>query len=81
MTPLKPVAPGRKALLGIAFFVLFVAVWAAATLGGFVSRTFLADPVTMLIAGGTLTVIAMIAACFPAMRAAKVDPLVALRVE
>jgi len=40
-----------------------------------------ADPVTMFIAGGTLTVIAMIAACFPAMRAAKVDPLVALRVE
>ena len=54
MTPLKPVAPGRKALLGIAFFVLFVAVWAAATLGGFVSRTFLADPVTMLREGWAL---------------------------
>jgi predicted permease len=40
-----------------------------------------ADPLTMMMAGGTLTVIAMIAACFPAMRAAKVDPLVALRVE
>jgi len=54
MTPLKPVTPGRKALLGIAFFVLFVAVWAAATLGGFVSRTFLADPVTMLREGWAL---------------------------
>ena len=39
------------------------------------------DPVTMLTAAGTLTVIAIAAACFPAMRAAIVDPLVALRVE
>jgi len=39
------------------------------------------DPVTMLVAGVTLTVVAMFAACFPAMRAAKVDPMVALRVE
>jgi NitT/TauT family transport system permease protein len=54
MTPLKPIAPGRKAVLGIAFFVLFVAVWAAATLGGFVSKTFLADPGTMLREGWAL---------------------------
>ena len=54
MTPLKPIAPGRKAVLGIAFFVVFVAVWAAATLGGFVSKTFLADPVTMLREGWAL---------------------------
>jgi ABC-type antimicrobial peptide transport system permease subunit len=39
------------------------------------------DPVTMLAAGATLTAVAMLAACFPAMRAAKVDPMVALRVE
>jgi predicted permease len=39
------------------------------------------DPLTMLVAAVTLTVVAMLAACFPAMRAAKVDPMVALRVE
>jgi len=54
MTPLKPIPPGRKAALGIAFFVLFVAAWGAATLGGFVSKTFLADPVTMLREGWAL---------------------------
>ena len=54
MTPLKPVAPLKRVLLGIAFFVLFVAVWAFATFGGFVSKTFLADPWTMLKSGWTL---------------------------
>jgi len=46
--PLEPVSQGVRIVLGISFFVLFVAAWAFATLGGFVSRTFLADPVTML---------------------------------
>ena len=46
--PLEPVSQGTRVTLGIAFFVLFVAAWAFATLGGFVSRTFLADPITML---------------------------------
>ena len=46
--PLEPVAPGARIVLGISFFVLFVAAWAVATLGGYVSKTFLADPVTML---------------------------------
>jgi NitT/TauT family transport system permease protein len=48
MRPLEPVAPGARVALGVSFFILFVAAWAFATLGGFVSRTFLADPVTML---------------------------------
>jgi ABC-type nitrate/sulfonate/bicarbonate transport system permease component len=48
MKPLVPVAPATRIVLGISFFVLFVAVWAAATFGGFVSKTFLADPVTMV---------------------------------
>jgi NitT/TauT family transport system permease protein len=52
--PLKPVPPARRAVLGVAFFVLFFAVWAAATFGGFVSRTFLADPVTMVREGWSL---------------------------
>ena len=54
MTPLKPIPPGRKAVLGILFFVLFVGAWGVATFGGFVSKTFLADPLTMLREGWAL---------------------------
>ena len=54
MTPLKPIAPRRKAALGIAFFVLFFAAWAVATFGGFVPKTFLADPLAMLREGWDL---------------------------
>ncbi len=54
MTPLKPISRGRKVALGIAFFVVFVAAWSAATFGGFVSKTFLADPLTMLREGWAL---------------------------
>ena len=54
MKPLTPIAPGLRIALGVAFFVVFVAVWAAATLGGYVSPTFLADPLTMLRSGWTL---------------------------
>src|ERR671912_1966707 len=46
--PLEPVSPSARMLLGISFFVLFAGAWAFATLGGYVSRTFLADPITML---------------------------------
>lgn len=48
MRPLEPISEGRKILLGLAFFVLFFAAWAVATLGGYVSKTFLADPITMV---------------------------------
>ena len=54
MKPLVPVAPGTRVVLGISFFVLFVAVWAGATFGGFVSKTFLADPLTMVRSGYSL---------------------------
>lgn len=54
MKPLTPVDPAARLALGIAFFVIFTAAWAAATLGGFVSKTFLADPLTMLRSGWTL---------------------------
>ena len=54
MRPLTPVAPGRRIALGIAFFVLFVAAWAVATFGGFVQKTFLADPVQMVRSGWVL---------------------------
>lgn len=48
MHPLEPIDPRARLALGILFFVLFFAGWGIATLGGFVSPTFLADPVTML---------------------------------
>ena len=48
MAPLEPVGARARWLLGVGFFVLFVAVWAFFTLGGFVSPTFLASPVTMV---------------------------------
>lgn len=46
--PLEPVSQSTRIVLGISFFIIFIAAWAFATLGGFVSRTFLADPITML---------------------------------
>lgn len=48
MVPLKGISTGLRIGLGVGFFVLFVAVWALVTLGGMVSPTFLADPVTMV---------------------------------
>ncbi len=56
MRPLQPVTPGVRIALGISFFVLFFAVWAFATFGGYVSKTFLADPVTMVRSGYDLLV-------------------------
>jgi NitT/TauT family transport system permease protein len=54
MKPLVPVPRTRRIALGVAFFVVFVAAWSLATLGGFVSKTFLADPLTMLEEGWML---------------------------
>jgi NitT/TauT family transport system permease protein len=54
MKPLTPVSPGARVALGISFFVVFVAAWSAATFGGLVQKTFLADPLTMLRSGFTL---------------------------
>src|SRR5438445_1917828 len=48
MRPLDPVTSKQRAAYGIAFFVLFVALWAWATFGGYVSKTFLANPLTMV---------------------------------
>ena len=51
MRPLQPVKPGTRLALGVSFFILFFAVWAVFTLGGYVSKTFLADPITMVRSG------------------------------
>lgn len=56
MRPLHPVSPGIRTVLGISFFVLFVAFWAWITLGGHVNRIFLADPLSMLRDGWRLLV-------------------------
>jgi NitT/TauT family transport system permease protein len=54
MTPLKPVDRPTRIALGVMFFMLFTAVWAAVTLGGLVPKNFLADPFTMARSGVTL---------------------------
>jgi NitT/TauT family transport system permease protein len=56
MKPLVPVAPGTRIVLGVAFFVLFFAVWSAVTLGGLVPKQFLASPIQMVASGWTLLV-------------------------
>ncbi len=54
MKPLTPVSAAARVALGVAFFVVFVAAWSAATFSGYVSKTFLADPWTMLKSGWML---------------------------
>ncbi|TAN02066.1 MAG: ABC transporter permease [Rhizobiaceae bacterium] len=56
MRPLHPVSREARAVLGVSFFVIFVAFWAWMTLGGYVSRVFLADPWSMLKDGWRLLV-------------------------
>jgi NitT/TauT family transport system permease protein len=48
LRPLEPIGQTARIGLGFGFFVLFVASWSLVTNGGFVSKTFLADPLTML---------------------------------
>ena len=54
MRPLEPVSPTQRVTYGIAFFIVFVALWSWATFGGYVSKTFLANPLTMLQEGWDL---------------------------
>ncbi len=53
-TPLKPVAPTVRTVLGISCFVLFFLCWGIATYGGFVKPLFLASPGDSLKAGWVL---------------------------
>ena len=48
MRPLEPVSQLVRIGLGVSFFVLFFVAWAVATLGGFVPKIFLADPISMV---------------------------------
>jgi NitT/TauT family transport system permease protein len=54
LKPLTPISTAKRITLGVSFFVLFFTVWAVATFGGYVSKTFLADPITMVKSGYTL---------------------------
>ena len=54
MKPLAPISNMARVALGILFFVLFFAAWGHVTLGGYVSKTFLADPLTMVEEGYVL---------------------------
>ncbi len=54
LAPLEPVSARAQWTLGGGFFVLFVFVWAGFTLGGLVSPTFLASPITMVKEGWLL---------------------------
>src|SRR5438477_9277438 len=56
MRPLDPVSSKQRVACGLAFFLLFVALWSWATLGGHVSKTFLANPLTMLQEGWELLI-------------------------
>jgi NitT/TauT family transport system permease protein len=56
MKPLTAVTPGTRTALGVAFFVLFFALWSVVTFGGMVSKTFLANPLQMLAGGWDLVV-------------------------
>ena len=57
LRPLEPVSTAARIWLGILFFALFVAAWSWATLGGYISKTFLADPLTMLEEGRQLLLV------------------------
>jgi len=48
MRPLEPISHPARVGLGIGFFILFFSGWGLATLGGFVPKIFLADPVSMV---------------------------------
>src|SRR5262249_17093695 len=83
MKPLAPISNSLRVALGILFFVVFFAAWAYATLGGYVSKTFLADPVTMVEDGwllltkhGFLKAIAI--AIWPVLGGLPLAPLVAI---
>jgi NitT/TauT family transport system permease protein len=56
MHPLQPIGARSRLFFGLLFFVIFFSAWGYATLGGFVSKTFLADPITMVADGYDLLV-------------------------
>ncbi|MCU0913828.1 MAG: ABC transporter permease [Planctomycetes bacterium] len=71
---------GRLALLGIALG-LPLTLALARVLGAFIFDIAPYDPVTLIASGVILLAVALVAAWLPARRAARIDPMVALRYE
>ena len=55
--------------------------WTARALSSFIYGVTVADPVTYAVASSALLVVALIASLVPAWRAARIDPMSALRTE
>jgi len=51
LEPLKPVSQRARVILGAAFFVFFLALWAVVTFGGVIDAMFLKDPLYTLRTG------------------------------
>jgi putative ABC transport system permease protein len=82
----RMVTSGALALAAAGVLVGAVAALIAARLLSAIASDLLfnvrpGDPVTFLVVATTLTVTAVVAAAVPARRAARVDPMVALRTE
>ena len=69
-----PVVLGLAAGLSVAFF-------ATSVIGSFLFETTPTDPVTLVTVAVMLLAWALVAAWLPARRAARIDPVVALRAE
>ncbi|MBM3889713.1 MAG: FtsX-like permease family protein, partial [Verrucomicrobia bacterium] len=67
-------------LVGIAAGVP-LALWASRYAKSLLFGVSTADPLTITVAAGALISVAALAGCFPALRAAKIDPMEALRCE
>ncbi|MGD8329388.1 MAG: ABC transporter permease [Acidobacteriota bacterium] len=70
----------RAPLLGIAAGLLF-AVWAAQLLGSFLVGVSPRDPLTFVVVAAVLAAAAALAALIPALRSARIDPVVTLKAD
>jgi len=69
-------------LAGIGLLVgLPLAFWAGKLISGFLLGVGAADPLTFVVAAGSLILVTLVASYVPARRASRVDPMVALRAQ
>jgi putative ABC transport system permease protein len=67
-------------LTGVGIGIL-ISIWAASLLGGLLHGVKPQDPITFAAVGAVLTAVAILASLVPALRATRVDPVVALKTE